>query len=200
MTVQLKKKLIVVSQKYWKSLLFQEKLQPVTELVNQGIGLSLSNIRDLINLNQCQNLIPDKKVKLLPVKFLSYQVWFCKLCQPNQSLIVVSLDLSVKDGMRKPQSIDTIKSAAKEIRKSLNESTFNLKNKFCGADEPKNSWNDVQMPRELIYFFNTFLISLSHIYAIVKFWITICIAEMKKHHFISLLTTVYMKSAKAEKF
>ena len=74
MTVQLKKKLIVVSQKYWKSLLFQEKLQSVTELLSQGIGLSLSKIRDTKNVNQGENLITDKEVELVPVKFFSYQV------------------------------------------------------------------------------------------------------------------------------
>lgn len=74
MTVQLMKKLIVVSQKYWKSLLFQEKLQSVTELLSQGIGLSLSKIRDTKNVNQGENLITDKEVELVPVKFFSYQV------------------------------------------------------------------------------------------------------------------------------
>lgn len=68
------KKLIVVSQKYWKSLLFQEKLQSVTELLSQGIGLSLSKIRDTKNVNQGENLITDKEVELVPVKFFSYQV------------------------------------------------------------------------------------------------------------------------------
>ena len=57
--------------------------------------------------------------------------------QANQSLIVFSSDLSVEHVIQKLESINPIKSAATEIRKSLNESTFNLKNKFCDAEELK---------------------------------------------------------------
>ena len=85
----------------------------------------------MINLNQGENIITNKEVKLLLVEFLSDKIQFCKLYQANQSLIVFSSNLSVEHVIRKLQSINTIKSAATEIRKSLNESTFNLKNKFC---------------------------------------------------------------------
>ena len=56
--------------------------------------------------------------------------------------------------MRKLQSISTIKSTATESRISLNASNFNLKNKFCDAEEFKNSWNNAHMPHKLIYIFS----------------------------------------------
>ena len=72
MTVQLKKKLIMVSQKYQqKRVLFQYELQSITELLNQGIGTSLSEIGDIIL-----------------VEFLSDKIQFCIPCQANQSLTV----------------------------------------------------------------------------------------------------------------
>ena len=72
MTVQLKKKLIMVSQKYQqKRVLFQYELQSITELLNQGIGTSLSEIGDI-----------------MLVEFLSDKIQFCIPCQANQSLIV----------------------------------------------------------------------------------------------------------------
>ena len=125
MTVQLKKKMIVVSQKYQISVgYFKRNFNLITELLNQCIGTSLSEIRDMINFKQDENIITNKEVNLLLVRKL-------------QSI-----------------TINTIKSAATEIRKSLNESTFSLKNKFCDAEELKNSWNNVRMPNELIYFFS----------------------------------------------
>ena len=54
-----------------KRLLFQEELQSITELLNQVIGTSLSEITDMINLKNGENIITNKEVKLLLVKFLS---------------------------------------------------------------------------------------------------------------------------------
>ena len=52
-------------------MLFQEELQSITELLNQVIGTSLSEITDMINLKNGENIITNKEVKLLLVKFLS---------------------------------------------------------------------------------------------------------------------------------
>ena len=54
-----------------KRLLFQEELQSITELLNQVIGTSLSEITDMINLKNGENIITNKEVKLLLVNFLS---------------------------------------------------------------------------------------------------------------------------------
>ena len=105
-------------------------------------------------MKQVENTTTNKEVKLLLVEFLSDKIQFCKPYQANQLLIVFSSNLSVEHIIRKLQSINTIKSAATEIRKSLNESTFDLKNKFCNAEGLKNSWNNTHMPHELIYFFS----------------------------------------------
>ena len=66
MTVKLK--LIVVSQKYQiNNLLFQS----IKELLNQGIGISLSRIRDTKNLKHGKYIITEKEKKLLLIEFLS---------------------------------------------------------------------------------------------------------------------------------
>ena len=66
-------------QKYPKKcLLFQEELQS-----KQRIGASPSEIRDMINLKQSENVITNKEVKLVLVEFLSDQIQFCKPCQAN---------------------------------------------------------------------------------------------------------------------
>ena len=98
-----------------KRLLFQEELKSITELLNQGIETSLSEIRGMINLKQGENIITNKEVKLLLVEFLSDKIQFCKPYQANQSLIVFSSNLSVEHVIRKLQSINTVKSAATEI-------------------------------------------------------------------------------------
>ena len=100
-------------------MLFQEELQSITEPLNQGIGTSLSGIKDMINLKQGENIITNKEVKLPLVEFLSDKIQFGEPCQASQSLIVFSSNLSVELVIRKLQSIKTIKSAATEIRKLL---------------------------------------------------------------------------------
>ena len=63
MTVQLKKKLIVVSQKYQISVgYFKRNFNFITKLLNQCIGTSLSEIRDMINFKQDENIITNKEV------------------------------------------------------------------------------------------------------------------------------------------
>ena len=59
-----------------KRLLFQEELQSVTELLNQGIGTSPSEIRDMINLKQGENIVTNKGVKWLLAEFLSDKTQF----------------------------------------------------------------------------------------------------------------------------
>ena len=51
MTVQLKKKPIVLKVSK-RCLLFQDEFQYITELLNQGTGLSLAEIRGMTNLKQ----------------------------------------------------------------------------------------------------------------------------------------------------
>ena len=65
----------------------------------------------MMSLKQGKNVTTNKKVKLLLAQFLSDQIQFCKPCPANQSLIVFSSGLSVKDVIR-------TESAAKEILKS----------------------------------------------------------------------------------
>ena len=59
-------------------MLFQEELQSITELLNQGTGTSLSEIRDTINLKQGENVVTNKEVKLLLAEFLSDKIQICK--------------------------------------------------------------------------------------------------------------------------
>ena len=102
----------------------------ITELLNQSIGTSLSDIKDTINLTQGENVITSKEVKLLLVKFLSDKIQFLKQCQTNQSLIFFSSNLSVEHVIRKRQSINIIKSAATEIRNPEMNLLLNLKTNF----------------------------------------------------------------------
>ena len=62
-----------------KRLLLQEELQSITKLLNQGIGTSLSEVRDMINLKQGENIIINKEVKLLLIEFLTdkIKIQFC---------------------------------------------------------------------------------------------------------------------------
>ena len=58
---------------------FQEELQSITKLLNQGIGTSLSEVRYMINLKQGENIIINKEVKLLLIEFLTdkIKIQFC---------------------------------------------------------------------------------------------------------------------------
>ena len=93
---------------------------------------------------------------MLLIEFSLDKIQLWKPCQANQSFIDFSSNLSKKHVIQKLQSIYVITLAVMKIRKSLNKFTFNLKNKFCGAKNLKNSWNNAYMPHKLIYFSSYF--------------------------------------------
>ena len=52
------------------------------------------------------------------------------------------------------RSLDTIKSAAKSIHTALKQVDFKLQDRFCDAEELKQSWLNTKIPDELLTFFS----------------------------------------------
>ena len=155
---------------------------------------------------------------MLLIEFSLNKIQLWKPCQANQSFTDFSSNLSKKHVIQKLQSIYVITLAVMKIRKSLNKFTFILKNKFCDAKNPKNSWNNAYMPHKLIYFSSYFFnIPQSYLCSyqvdpynikdddepdfpkkkvmmIKSLYHTIYMAKRKKDHFIYLMHIIYTKS------
>ena len=73
----------------------------------------------------------------------------------NESLIVFSSNITVKDVVRKLRSINSVRAVAKSIRKNLLYLDFGLNHKFCDAEEIVLSWKETFISGELLNFVRT---------------------------------------------
>ena len=60
----------------------------------------------------------------------------------------------MRDVIKKLRSLNTVKIAAQTIRKCLLEAEFDLKDKYCDAQELNHSWKDMVLPAGLGAFFS----------------------------------------------
>ena len=79
---------------------------------------------------------------------------FCQSEHRNESLLAFSSELEMRDVIQKLRSLSNIKAAAQAIRKSLLEAEFGLEDKFCDAQELKESWENIVLPTSVCAFFS----------------------------------------------
>ena len=82
---------------------------------------------------------------------------FCTPHRKNQSLFLYSSSVSTADIINSIRSFDTIESAAKSSRTALQQVDFKLQDRFCNAEELKQSWLNTKISDELLTFFSEFL-------------------------------------------
>ena len=108
-----------------KKSLFQSEVV-IRNLLQQGIGIPLSNIRDMINDKHRVDTIPTKDVKLFMLEHFQGTIQFCESEQANKSLLAFSSDLEMRDVIKKLRSLNAVQIAAQTIRKCFLEADFGL--------------------------------------------------------------------------
>ena len=91
------------------------EIEGIKDILDQGNGLTLSEIRDFINSKQDKVEISNKEVKLFLIKQLQDSIQFCPSKNNNESLLVFSSKLSAQDIVQKVKSTDIIKSTVLSI-------------------------------------------------------------------------------------
>ena len=137
-----------------KRAAFEKKAEWLSELFSQGRGITLSEIRDMINDNS-DCFITNKEVKLYLAGYFGDKVQYCPSNHKNEPLLVFSSSVSIHDVVKKIRSIDIMKEAGKSIRNVLKDIEFSLQDKFCDAEELKISWENATIPDELATFFSS---------------------------------------------
>lgn len=125
----------------------------IKETIDRGYGVSLSDIRDMINEKE-DVVIVNKVIKSTLIDHFGDKIQFCESDRKNQSMFVFSSSIKTSDILNTLRSIDTIKSAADILWQALKNVDFCLKDKFCDAEKLKNSWCNTKIPNELLSFFS----------------------------------------------
>ena len=130
-----------------KRRFFDKYVDFIRTVIEQGKGISLSEIRDIINSEENIELY-NNEIKTFMEDTFGEDIQLCSSERKNQSLFVFSSKISIKDILNKLQSLDTTKAVATKLRESLLSVDFNLNNKFCDAEELRELWQTTKMPDE----------------------------------------------------
>ena len=136
-----------------KREIFKTYVELITKILNQGRGIAISDIRDMINSENSETDMKNNELKAFLEEEFQTNIQFCLSESKNKSQFVYSSSISVKDAINKLRSIDCVKNAAEHIRKVLLNVDFGLEDKFCDAQELKDSYSNTQIPDLLLSFF-----------------------------------------------
>ena len=121
----------------------------IRSILDQGNGLTLSEIRDIMNSKQDELEISNKEIKHSIMEQLqdSIQIYLSK--KKNESLLVFSTKPSAQVIVQKVESTDIIKSAAVSLRHTILKQSFDLDDKFCDNNDLERSWKKQKFPINL---------------------------------------------------
>ena len=120
------------------------------------MGTSLSDIRDTVNENLDENFLNNNKIKMFLSEIIEDDdIQFWKPYAKNQSLLFFYAKLSMQDVVQRPQSINMYKEVALNLRDILLPTSFDIDGKFGDTNELEHSWENMNIPEELVYFFIT---------------------------------------------
>ena len=139
-----------------KRQLLSNEIFHIDQILKEGNGIAISDIRDLINENNEIETMSNKEVKLYLTEHYGERIQFSKSSIKNQSTLVFSSELSVQNIIEKVRSTNVIKEAASSPFVMLMKQSFHIDDKYCDADELSESWQKTLFPDEVMTFFSTF--------------------------------------------
>lgn len=140
-----------------KEIMMEEVSHVIKQMLDDGYGVTLSEIRDYLNTKETGILIRNSEVKHFLLKFFGTTIKFSTPTQNNKSLIVYSSKLTTEEMTEKVRSLNVLKDAGRLVRNALKNTDFNLDQKIGDAQELKNSWNSTLIPQTVIDFLSEVL-------------------------------------------
>ena len=101
-----------------KRFIFQNYVTFFDEIISRGNGISPSEIRDMININE-EIDFSNNEIKIFLEEFFGKSLQFCESERQNQSSMVFSSPMDITDVINTFRSLDGVKSAAQTIRDKL---------------------------------------------------------------------------------
>ena len=93
-----------------KRPIFENAVPTIEKLLDEGHGLTLSEIRDYINNTEQEQIMSNKEVKLY-LKYFGDKIRFSRPAQRNNAILDFSSKISAEEVADKPRSIDITRDA-----------------------------------------------------------------------------------------
>ena len=114
----------------------------------------MSDIRDMLNQKE-EFVFNNSEIKTFLISTFIDEIQFSNSDKVNESQIVFSSKIDIQDIVQILRKINIIKEAAVRIRQGFSSMNFNINNKFCDAEELAETWDNFNIPDEIIAFFST---------------------------------------------
>ena len=143
-----------IKEESLKDKLFNDVITTLDPLIKQGYGFTLTDIREMMMEHNATIEVYNRDVKKFLQNFYGDRIRFCPSNKVYEPEMFFSSDVTIDDVMKSLRNKDTVKSAGEILRESLKKVDFKLTDHFCDGYELKDSWENTQMPDELITFFS----------------------------------------------
>ena len=140
-----------IEQEKSKRHYFNKYVQFLENIIEQGRGITLSEVRDLIKEKEGVDIFTNE-IKLFMKETFGDRIQFCAAERKNQSILVCSSSITVNDAINLLRNTNVVKEAASKLCHALLKIDFGIDEKFCDSEELKTSWQTTRMPDDLITF------------------------------------------------
>ena len=140
-----------------KNLIFEEVVKQIDVLLEREYCFSVSEVREIMesyNEYTGELTIRNRDVKHLLIQHYGDSIQFAQNPRRNESELVFSAKIEPGDLACKIKNLDVLKEAGTLLRTLLKDVDFGLTDKFCDAEQLKESWEKTQMPDGLLTFFS----------------------------------------------
>ena len=117
-----------------KRHIFENYKEFIKEIIDSGSGISLSDIRDMLNEKE-EIVFNNSEIKTFLISAFTDEIQFSNSDKVNELQIVFSSKIDIQDIVQILRKINIIKEAAIQIRQGFSSMNFNINNKFCDAEE-----------------------------------------------------------------
>lgn len=140
-----------------RNILWAEVEREIRPELNIGTGFPLTSITDNFNkrliannLSKCSN----KQVKVLLINSFHEEISFSYPKQKNKSLLVIGTGTKREEMADILRSTDIMYESGKKFRDALKTVDFKLQDKFCDSNDLKHSWENIDIPDDILKFFS----------------------------------------------
>ena len=128
-----------------KRHIFENYKEFIKAIIDSGSGISLSDIRDMLNEKE-EFVFNNYEIKTFLISAFTDEIQFSNYDKVNEWQIVFSSKIDIQDIVQ----IDKV-----QVRPGFSSMNFNINKKFCDAEELAEKWDNFNIPDEMIAVFST---------------------------------------------
>ena len=129
---------------------FNSVLPVIDSLIQSGYGIAVSEVKDMLSEKDPSLCVTNKHARKLLVDHYGDEIRFCPSHRKNESDLVFSVDVTLDDVAKCLRNRNACQTAGEILSEAFDKVDFNLADKFCDANEIRQSWLNTCMPDDFL--------------------------------------------------